>query len=131
MLFRSYDMVPIDEVTPLTRETFEPRGGTSLLDAMGEVLKKNTSEGTTMIILTDGEENSSRTYTSEHIKDLVEMRTKYSKWSFVYLGANQDVIMNAARIGLSPCQTIGFDSQRTPEVFRTLSSAMNNLPSPL
>ena len=123
-----YDTIPIESVPELTRETFEPRGGTALLDAMGEILKKNTSQDTKMIILTDGEENSSGRYTNQHVKDLVEMRTKYSNWSFVYLGANQDVVLNASRIGLSPCQTVGYDSQRTPELFRALSSSIHNLP---
>jgi hypothetical protein len=125
----SYKMKPIEEIEPMTEETFQPRGGTALLDAMGEILKTNDSHGTKMIILTDGEENSSRKYTNTHVKDLVEMRTKYNNWSFVYLGANQDVVLAAQRLGISPGQTVQFDTQRTPELFQALSSSLYNLPS--
>ncbi|MFP5224176.1 MAG: hypothetical protein ACLGH3_01255 [Actinomycetota bacterium] len=33
-----YDSIPIQEATPLTRETYIPRGGTPLLDAIGHTL---------------------------------------------------------------------------------------------
>lgn len=119
-----YENVAIDQVQPLTTETFVPRGGTALLDAMGEVLKKPLAHDTTMIILTDGEENSSRTYTSAHVKDLVAGRTK-DGWQFTYLGANQDVVLAARRLGLAAAQTIEFDQNRTPELFATLSQRMS------
>ena len=118
-----YENVPIDKVVPLTRDTFEPRGSTSLLDAMGKILKLDLPRDTSVIILTDGDENTSRTYTSEHIKDLVESRQTRDNWSFVYLGANQDVVLTARKLGIN--HTIGFDSCNTPDVFRTLSQSMN------
>jgi hypothetical protein len=128
-----YENVPIENVEPLTLDTFVPRGSTALLDAMGHVLKKDTlTQDTCMIILTDGDENASKKYTSAHIKDLVENKTKNDNWTFMYLGANQDVIMSAERIGLSPAQTLSFDTRRTPELFQALSqtmSANNNLPA--
>lgn len=125
-----YENVPIDQVNPLTTDTFVPRGGTALLDAMGEVLKKPLAHDTTMIILTDGEENSSRTYTSAHVKDLVAGRTK-DGWQFTYLGANQDVVLAAQRLGLGPAQTIEFDQTRTPQLFATLSQRMSSTPNNL
>lgn len=122
-----YENIPIENVEPLTSQTFVPRGSTALLDAMGHVLKKDTlTQNICMIILTDGDENASKKYTSAHIKDLVENRTKNDNWTFLYLGANQDVIMNAARLGLSPAQTISFDTRRTPELFQTLSQAVSS-----
>jgi len=114
-----YENVPIENVEPLTLDTFEPRGGTSLLDAMGYILKKSFPDGTVVIILTDGDENSSHTYTSAHIKDLIDMRQTQNDWKFIYLGANQDVITNATRLGIRTSSS--FDTQRTSEMFATLS----------
>jgi hypothetical protein len=119
-----YENVPIDDVTPLTTSTFEPRGSTSLLDAMGHVLKLDLPRDTTIIILTDGEENASTKYTSEHIKDLVESRQTRDNWSFVYLGANQDVVLTAQKLGIG--RSIGFSTCDTPEVFRALSQTMSS-----
>jgi len=115
-----YEKMPIDEVPLLNEETFVPRGGTALLDAMGQVIKMKLSDDAMVIILTDGEENSSQLYTSAHIKDLVDLKP----WKFVYLGANQDAVLAAENLGIKT--SLEYDSNRTPDVFRTLSTAMTN-----
>ena len=115
-----YDKLPIEEVPPLTEHTFVPRGGTALHDAMGQVLKMNLSNDAMVIILTDGEENSSRTYTSAHVKDLVNLKP----WKFVYLGANQDAVLAASELGIRT--SLGYDTNRTPELFRALSHTVSN-----
>lgn len=119
-----YENIPITDVTPLTQETFEPRGGTALLDAIGHVLKMDMPRESTVIILTDGEENSSVAYTSAHVKDLIEMREKNDGWSFIYLGANQDTIMTATNLGIRT--SIGYeDGSQTPQLFSTLSQTVS------
>lgn len=121
----SYHAKPIDEVEPLTRETFKPRGSTALLDAIGKTIKNFRSNTIpTVIILTDGKENSSHHYTKSHIKDLIEERTK-DGWTFVYLGANQDAFAEAGSIGIAPACTMNYDVTRTPEAFHTLSAALS------
>jgi hypothetical protein len=110
-----YENVPIETAPHLTMETFVPRGGTALYDAMGQVLKMNLAENAMVIILTDGEENSSQVYSAAHVKDLVEMK----KWQFVYLGANQDAVFNASKLGITVSHN--YDVTRTPDVFRTVS----------
>ena len=115
-----YEKMPIADVPVLTGDTFVPRGGTSLLDAMGQVLKMDLSDDAMIIILTDGEENSSRTYTSAHIKDLVNLKP----WKFVYLGANQDAVLTARNLGIRT--SLGYDTAGTPEVFRALSQTVTN-----
>jgi hypothetical protein len=115
-----YDKLPIEEVPPLTEHTFVPRGGTALHDAMGQVLKMNLSDDAMVIILTDGDENSSRTYTSAHVKDLVNLKP----WKFVYLGANQDAVLAATNLGIKT--SLEYDVTRTPDVFRALSQTVSN-----
>jgi len=121
----SYTNKPIQEVEPLSRETFVPRGSTALLDAIGKTIKNVSSSAPTVVILTDGQENSSRDYTKAHIKDLIEQKTK-DGWTFVYLGANQDAFAEAGQIGIAPAATMNYDVNRTPEAFRTLSGAMSS-----
>ena len=113
-----YEKVPIDQVNPLTRDTYVPRGGTALHDAMGQVLKMNMSDDVMVIILTDGEENSSSKYTAAHVKDLVDTKS----WKFVYLGANQDAVLTAQGLGIQT--SMGYDTSKTPELFRGLSAAV-------
>ena len=118
-----YANKPIADVEPMTRQTFVPRGSTALLDAIGRAIKEcKTQTIPTVIILTDGYENASHTYTKAHIKDLITERQK-EKWDFVYLGANQDAFAEAGSLGIAPCATLNYDGNKTPEVFRTLSAA--------
>lgn len=122
----SYENKPIEEVEPLTRSTYQPRGSTALLDAIGRAIKEcKTAMIPTIIILTDGLENSSHKYTKEHIKDLIEQRQK-DGWQFVYLGANQDAFAEAGAMGIAPGCTMNFDTARTPDAFRQLSAALSS-----
>jgi len=116
-LTEAYKGVAMEKVPELTNTSFVPRGSTALLDSLGHVLK-NTTGKPTVVILTDGEENSSHKYTHEHIKDLIELR-KSEGWDFVYLGAN---IKEGTGLGIRT--SIAFEPARTGELFATLSAAM-------
>jgi uncharacterized protein YegL len=119
-----YETTPIGDVAPLTRETFVPRGGTALYDALGHVLKMNLPRDTVCIVLTDGDENSSKDYTGAHVKDLIESKQTNDGWSFVYLGANQNTIMNAQRLGIRT--SMSYDPHgNTPELFSALSQQVS------
>lgn len=121
----SYKRKAIDDVEPLTTETYKPRGSTALLDAIGQTIKNwDGTASPSIVILTDGQENSSHTFTKAHIKDLIEQKTKEG-WTFAYLGANQDAFAEAGSLGIAPGCTANFDTRRTPEVFRALSAAVS------
>ena len=116
----------IDAVAPLTRETYKPRGSTALLDAIGRLIKDwKGSSNPSVVILTDGQENSSHMYTKAHIKDLIEQKTK-DGWTFAYLGANQDAFAEANAMGIAPGCTMNYDVRNTPVAFRALSAAMSS-----
>jgi hypothetical protein len=121
----TYERVKIDEVKGLTRETYKPRGSTALLDAIGRLIKdwKGTSNPS-VVILTDGQENASHSFTKAHIKDLIEAKTKEG-WTFAYLGANQDAFAEAGSIGIAAGCTMNYDANRTPDAMRVLSAAMS------
>lgn len=121
-----YPATPITAVQPLTAQTFVPRGGTALLDAIGKTIKDvDPDTRPTVVILTDGQENSSKEYTKAHIKDLIEQKTKEG-WTFVYLGANQDAFAEAGHLGIPAGCTVNYDVRRTPDAFRALSAAMSS-----
>lgn len=127
-----YQHMPITEVPRMTRKTFMPRGSTALLDSIGEVMKsQNIPENfieqgiaVKFIIFTDGLENASNKYTSAHVKDLIELYTKKG-WDFMYLGANQDAIMEAAKMGINTQNAMTYDAVDTGGAFRTLSATMS------
>ena len=120
----AYENIDLKNVAPLTRETFKPRGSTALLDAIGKAIK-STSEVSTLIILTDGDENASREYTKAHVKDLIEQKTKEA-WTVMYLGANQDAFAEAGSMGIHAGNTVSYDTARTPDMFARLSQTISS-----
>lgn len=91
----------IADVETVTRETYDPRGNTPLLDAIGQNIRKidealsqikrakKKTPAVLFVIMTDGEENSSNQYNREDVRRLINERDGKG-WSFIYLGANQD-----------------------------------------
>jgi len=82
---------PLSEVPFLTQDTFIPDAMTPLYDAIGKVINEvdNTKENVLCVIVSDGQENSSREFTIDSAKSLITEKEKGS-WKFMYLGANQD-----------------------------------------
>ena len=123
-----YSGRPVKEVDPLTMRDYSPHGQTALLDAIGATIKTAerraaTVEGRSVmvVILTDGQENSSRTYTKAHVNDLIAAK---ADWTFVFLGANQDAISEARNIGIPECSAMTFDQGNTTQAFDGLSDAV-------
>ena len=122
---------PLNEVESLNEKTFQPVGGTALLDAIGRTLNElMTKEGSEIapdkylvVILTDGEENSSREYTNEAIKKIIEDLRAKGNWEFAYLGANQDAFSVAGGMGISVSNSMNFtaDSKDTQILYRKMS----------
>lgn len=79
----------------LTRSEYKPNGGTALLDAIGSRIAKleevvTPEDDVVMVILTDGEENSSQFYNYAQIANKIKTLTDKGNWSFSFLGADID-----------------------------------------
>jgi len=107
-LAESADIVDFDRIDP---SVLHPAGGTPLYDAAGHVinlaLEKN-SKRTVIVILTDGEENTSKEYTQAKIKEKVAEVTKKG-WEVIFLGANFDAARYNAGSGLAAGKLRNFD----------------------
>ena len=121
-ILESYKDVAIADVKPLNKETYTPRGSTALLDAIGKVIKDG-GDNRVVVILTDGLENASKTYTKAHIRDLITAKEKEG-WQFIYLGANQDAFAEGELLGINPGRTMNYDVSKTPQLFAAVSAAM-------
>merc|ERR1711978_809436 len=53
-----------------------------------------------LVILTDGEENSSRLFDQKDTKKMIDDMTENQNWQVQYLGANQDAFSVAGSIGI-------------------------------
>src|SRR5574344_2616387 len=84
-----HDRIDIKAVNAITEKEYQVGGSTALLDAIGRTIhkignaQKNTAddyraEKVMFVIITDGEENSSREYSAERIKQMIErQKTRY------------------------------------------------------
>lgn len=93
----------IAKFRPLNDEKYSPDGMTALYDAVCrsiEGLQEKKGQKVINIIMTDGEENSSKEYTQTDMRRMIENREKRGNWTFVYLGANQDSYANAEKFGI-------------------------------
>ncbi|MBN1638938.1 MAG: hypothetical protein JW866_08215, partial [Ignavibacteriales bacterium] len=71
-------------------------------------------------IITDGMENSSREFTKEKIKQMIEEKEKLN-WNFVYLSADMNAIDEAEHLGFYKDRVMGYDKDSTG-VYNMVSS---------
>jgi hypothetical protein len=103
---------PIIRVAQLTRETFNPTGGTALLDAIGEMIVQESdgpAQRVIVAILTDGLENSSCKFSRDQVFELIREQQE-NGWKFLFLGADQDAIQEGCGLGIAAANSLGFAS---------------------
>jgi uncharacterized protein YegL len=88
-----HNAVPLNGVKPLNRETYQPRGGTPLYDAIGKTIRATeaVADGYKILFvtLTDGEENSSSEWNQETIKALMKEKEEKDHWTFAHIGVGE------------------------------------------
>lgn len=100
----------------LTEDTYVPDGMTAMYDSVGmavnllsglpEAEQKDTSF--LVVIISDGAENNSKQFTSEKIASLVKTLQGTERWTFTYLGANQDLTKVQQTLGIHAGNTMQF-----------------------
>jgi uncharacterized protein YegL len=114
-----HDRIPLARIEPLTEKEYYARGGTALLEAIGGAIhhignvhkyarEEDRPEKTIFVITTDGYENSSRKYTAEHVKQMIERQKQKYGWEFIFLGANIDALKTARNFGISEERAANF-----------------------
>lgn len=129
---------PLNEVPKLDHSNYSPSGGTNLLDAIGHTIetvnealeqrKKKDRPGVIVLIMTDGEENSSRKYNNEQIKAMVKAAEK-ADWSFVFLGANIDAFSVGATFGMNHLNSVNYSTANMSATMSATSILTANMRS--
>lgn len=130
-----HDRVDIAEIKPMTRDDYEVRGSTALLDAIGGAIHhignvhkyarpEDVPEHTIFIITTDGMENASYRYSSAEIKRKIKRQTEKYGWEFIFLAANIDAVETADCIGIRRDRAANY--RQTEDGFRKCYFAMGN-----
>jgi len=123
-----HESMPILEVPDLNHQTFQPRGGTPLLDALGQTIdstgralaaipEANRPNKVVFVVITDGQENSSHQHTKASVKERIDHQSSRYNWQFVFLGANQDAFDEAGAVGIAMGNAANFAPARMQAAF--------------
>ncbi len=134
-----HDRIDIRAVSPITEREYHVGGSTALLDAIGRTIRKvaNAQKYTAadyraskvmFVIITDGEENSSREYSSDKVKQMIEQQKSQYDWEFVFLGANIDAVQTAGRFGIAADRVANYvsDASGTGVAYRAMSQVASS-----
>lgn len=114
---------PIKKVS--TKLSVRPRGWTALLDAMGRSIqetkdylksipKPHRPTRVLIAVQTDGQENSSKEYSSSEVKKLIKKCEKKG-WEFMFFGSDLSSVKLAERVGFSGANTAYYDPKNFGE----------------
>jgi uncharacterized protein YegL len=127
-----YNSVPLAQVAKLDESSYRPSGNTALLDAIGNTVQTVNSAGFDKIItviMTDGEENSSREWTLQGIRELVRSKESVGNWTFVFLGANLDAFTQGTNLGMATLNSVRYDAGNYLGVYHSLARRTNVMSS--
>jgi len=137
-----YNAVPVGRVIPLTSVTYQPRGSTALLDALGRTIDTlgqrlsvmamgDRPDKVIVVIVTDGQENASHEVTREQVFNKITHQRDVYKWEFVFLGANQDAIAVAATYAIPHTNTMTYaaSSAGTKAVYDVMADKVSSFRS--
>lgn len=132
-----HDRIDIRAVQPITGKEYFVGGSTALLDAIGKTIhkigavQKNTTEDyraekVMFVIITDGEENASRCYSSMQIRQMIQRQKERYGWEFIFLGANIDAVETAGRFGIDADRAVDYvpDGEGTELNYRMMSQTV-------
>ena len=114
----------------LSDQNYLPGGMTALYDAIAEGVRiadkdKSVDERVICVIMTDGEENSSRETTKEQVKDIISGHEAKGDWTFLYIGENPDRWVKDT--GMSAAHGIQYQHNAPRANYQMANIAVSNL----
>jgi len=113
--------INILSVRPLNPNNLKPSGTTALLDAIGNTITyfiekkirdENAYDNCLIYVATDGLENSSKSFNSDKLKKIIKNGENNYNIKIMYLGANQDAILEASKFGIAADRSINYNESR-------------------
>ncbi len=97
---------PIEIVDVDTLKKHGPRGNTALYDAVGATIEntnanRHGAEKIIVVIVTDGQENSSREWDKDRLHSSIDEKLRAGDWTFTYLGTQPETWADAGVLGLA------------------------------
>ena len=132
-----HDRIKLADIPKMTEDDYCVRGCTALIDALGGAIhhignihkyarNEDVPEHTMFVVITDGQENASRRYTSEQVKKMIERQKEKYGWEFLFIGANIDAVETAKTYGISKDRAVNYnaDEKGTQVLYETVAKAV-------
>ena len=98
------EKVPMSSVKKINQSEYIPMGNTALNDSIGVTINKyNSEKNVCMVIVTDGEENASRDFWHEQIREMISKK-QLEGWKFIYLSTDITTAKQGTNIGIYSTQ---------------------------
>jgi uncharacterized protein YegL len=115
-----------------------PRGGTALLDAIGRAINEtgerlrsiaepNRPGLVIFVVMTDGQENSSREFTKPMIREMIEHQQHKYGWHFTFLGADQDAFAEASSLGMHAGSGATFSKDKVATAYSSTTAKVTRM----
>ena len=122
--------IPLPEVKNLDSKSYQPGGNTALNDAIGITVRKVEADQPKVdkvvtVIMTDGEENSSREWTHDAVRGLIEQKESEGAWTFVFLGAGLDAWHQGKSYGVKAANVAQYSTKQYQDTFAAMSVGTN------
>lgn len=124
--------VPIDKVTGLELKDHGPRNATALYDAVGQTIELTDDkkyEKIICVVVTDGQENSSREWKKDTLNTQIEERINRGNWTFTYLGTQPETWDDAGRVGVGLANTATYAGAQAGATYAVMGQTVNCLRS--
>ena len=134
------DRKPVKDVAYLTDETYRISGWTALRDTMGSVIdevgnrlaetpENDRPDNVIIAVITDGQENHSREYSAARIHEMVTRQQDEYNWTFVFVGTNQDAVLEGIKLGIDEGTTATYQNSSvgTQRAFRGVCGMTTSL----
>jgi hypothetical protein len=123
--------IPLCNVRKLDSKSYQPGGNTALNDAIGITVRKIDADRphvdkVVTVIMTDGEENSSREWTHDAVKALISQKESEGTWTFVFLGATPDAWDQGRSYGIPAANVAQYDVNNYRATFACTARGTND-----
>lgn len=133
-----HSVAPLDSVKGYR---IDPRGGTAMHDAVGDAVTEEGEklaalpegqrpEDVTVIIASDGLENSSKRRSGAEVKAMLSHQQDAYGWRVIYMGTNQDAFAEGAKLGARQDLTLNYVNTNTgsANTWASASSLLSRAP---
>ena len=118
---RYYEVFVAKSIKDVDNIILNPHGSTALIDAwcmtiditgkrLAKMDEKERPSKVLFVVITDGEENSSKKFTKELLEERIKRQEEQYNWKFQYLGANQIASEVAYNYGMRHGRTSSYES---------------------